>query len=207
MEIKNLNSLNNIGLAVELELAIQQQKILTNQIIEQQTKRFDESQNQLVVMRQKTDGIDYRYFPEPNLPVVQLDPEFIKSIEINELPQAIRKRYLADGISSEYVEQIINQPSYLHFLDALKFANKAEAVKIFFAEIVALSKKTNQNLEQLNIKPAAFDDLLNLLDQGIISGKQLKMVVPKLVNLTTSVEQLIETMNIKLISDETTISA
>ena len=207
MEIKNLNSLNNIGLAVELESAIQQQKILTNQIIEQQTKRFDESHNQLVVMRQKTDGIDYRYFPEPNLPVVQLDPEFIKSIEINELPQAIRKRYLADGISSEYVEQIINQPSYLHFLDALKFANKAEAVKIFFAEIVALSKKTNQNLEQLNIKPAAFDDLLNLLDQGIISGKQLKMVVPKLVNLTTSVEQLIETMNIKLISDEATISA
>ena len=206
VEIKNLNSLNNIGLAVELESAIQQQKILTNQIIEQQTKRFDESQNQLVVMRQKTDGIDYRYFPEPNLPVVQLDPEFIKSIEINELPQAIRKRYLADGISNEYVEQIINQPSYLHFLDALKFANKAEAVKIFFAEIVALSKKTNQNLEQLNIKPAAFDDLLNLLDQGIISGKQLKMVVPKLVNLTTSVEQLIETMNIKLISDEATIS-
>ena len=68
-------------------------------------------------------------------------------------------------------------------------------------------KKTNQNLEQLNVKPAAFDDLLNLLDQGIISGKQLKMIVPKLVNLTTSVEQLIETMNIKLISDEATINA
>ena len=202
VEIKNLNSLNNIKRAIEFEAEWQLRQILANQPIHQQTKRFDEATGQTVALRDKTNQVDYRYFPEPNIPVVKLDPDWIAQIRIAELPDQVRKRYRKQGIAEEYTEQIINNPQYLQFLDAIQSPQPAEVVKLFFAEIVPLARKQNQDLNDLGINPQDFGALVNTLQQGIISGKQLKLVVPRLVNLTTSVDQLLEELAVKLISDE-----
>ena len=205
VEIKNLNSLNNIKKAIEFESQLQIKKILNNEIINQETKRFDEATSQTVAIREKTDAIDYRYFPEPNLPIIKLDPNFIKDIKIEPLPKAIRSHFQTYQVGSEYIEQIINNPDYLTFLNTVNHPDVAEIVKIFFAEIVPLIKKDNLELKDLNINPNHFHDLINIFKEGIISGKQLKLVIPKLSNLTISVDQLLEQMKLKLISDENVI--
>ena len=205
VEIKNLNSLNNIKKAIEFESQLQIKKILNNEIINQETKRFDEATSQTVAIREKTDAIDYRYFPEPNLPIIKLDPNFIKDIKIEPLPKAIRSHFQTYQVGSEYIGQIINNPDYLTFLNAINHPDVAEIVKIFFAEIVPLIKKDNLELKDLNINPNHFHDLINVFKEGIISGKQLKLVIPKLSNLTISVDQLLEQMKLKLISDENVI--
>ena len=205
VEIKNLNSLNNIKKAIEFESQLQIKKIINNEIINQETKRFDEATNQTVAIREKTDAIDYRYFPEPNLPVIKLDPNFVKDIKIEALPKAIKAHFQTYQVSSEYIEQIINNPDYLTFLNAVNHPDVAEIVKIFFAEIVPLIKKDNLDLKDLNINPKHFHDLINIFKEGVISGKQLKLVIPKLANLTISVDQLLEQMKLKLISDENVI--
>ena len=205
VEIKNLNSLNNIKKAIEFESQLQIKKILNNEIINQETKRFDEATSQTVAIREKTDAIDYRYFPEPNLPIIKLDPNFIKDIKIEPLPKAIRSHFQTYQVGSEYIEQIINNPDYLTFLNTVNHPDVAEIVKIFFAEIVPLIKKDNLELKDLNINPNHFCDLINIFKEGIISGKQLKLVIPKLSNLTISVDQLLEQMKLKLISDENVI--
>lgn len=205
VEIKNLNSLNNIKKAIEFESQLQIKKILNNEIINQETKRFDEATSQTVAIREKTDAIDYRYFPEPNLPIIKLDPNFIKDIKIEPLPKAIRSHFQTYQVGSEYIGQIINNPDYLTFLNAVNHPDVAEIVKIFFAEIVPLIKKDNLELKDLNINPNHFHDLINVFKEGIISGKQLKLVIPKLSNLTISVDQLLEQMKLKLISDENVI--
>ena len=205
VEIKNLNSLNNIKKAIEFESQLQIKKIINNEVINQETKRFDEATNQTVAIREKTDAIDYRYFPEPNLPVIKLDPNFVKNIKIEALPKAIKAHFQAYQVSSEYIEQIINNPDYLTFLNGVNHPDVAEIVKIFFAEIVPLIKKDNLELKDLNINPKHFHDLINIFKEGIISGKQLKLVIPKLANLTISVDQLLEQMKLKLISDENVI--
>ena len=205
VEIKNLNSLNNIKKAIEFESQQQIKKILNNEIINQETKRFDEATSQTVAIREKTDAIDYRYFPEPNLPIIKLDPNFVKDIKIEPLPKAIRLHFQTYQVASEYIEQIINNPDYLTFLNAVNHPDVAEIVKIFFAEIVPLIKKDNLELKDLNINPNHFHDLINVFKEGIISGKQLKLVIPKLSNLTISVDQLLEQMKLKLISDENVI--
>ncbi len=75
VEIKNLNSLNNVKTAIEYEYNLQVQKIIRGEKIEQETKNFDENLLQTVSMRKKTNAVDYKYFPDPNIPVITLDPE------------------------------------------------------------------------------------------------------------------------------------
>lgn len=206
VEIKNLNSLNNMKKAIEFESNLQISKIMNNQEIIQETKRFDEETNETVSMRDKTNAIDYRYFPEPNIPIITLSKSLIESIEIEELPSELKKRYISYGINSEYLDQIVNNIEYSKFLDAIKTDKKAEVIKIFFAEIVQLEKKMNLPLEKLNIKPNNFYELIELVNSGQISGKQLKMVIPKLMNLEIEVTKLIDDLNIRLISDPNIIN-
>lgn len=74
VEIKNLNSLMNMRKAIEFEVDRQTQLLLQNQIVNQETRRFDEATQTTVGMRSKADAIDYRYFAEPNLAPIALDP-------------------------------------------------------------------------------------------------------------------------------------
>lgn len=67
VEIKNLNSISNIKKAVEFEINRQKEILLKNQIVEQQTRRFDDQTSSTILMRSKIDSIDYRYFREPNI--------------------------------------------------------------------------------------------------------------------------------------------
>ncbi|MBY7703990.1 Asp-tRNA(Asn)/Glu-tRNA(Gln) amidotransferase subunit GatB [Vibrio harveyi] len=73
VEIKNLNSISNIRKAIEFELNRQREIILSNKIVEQETRRFDDQTNSTVLMRSKSDALDYRYFREPNILPIQLD--------------------------------------------------------------------------------------------------------------------------------------
>ena len=73
VEIKNLNSLNNVKTAIEYEYNLHVQKIIRGEEIEQETKNFDENLLQTVSMRKKTDAVDYKYFPDPNIPIIVLD--------------------------------------------------------------------------------------------------------------------------------------
>ncbi|SYV96459.1 Aspartyl/glutamyl-tRNA(Asn/Gln) amidotransferase subunit B, partial [Mycoplasma putrefaciens] len=73
VEIKNLNSISNIRKAIDFEVVRQTEIILANKVVEQETRRFDDSTNKTVLMRSKSDALDYRYFREPNIFPIQLD--------------------------------------------------------------------------------------------------------------------------------------
>ncbi|MGV2392830.1 UNVERIFIED_CONTAM: Asp-tRNA(Asn)/Glu-tRNA(Gln) amidotransferase subunit GatB [Campylobacter lari] len=86
IEIKNMNSFRAIKNAIEFEIEHQKNLILNHQEILQQTKRYDESTQSTVVMRTKTGEVDYKYFPEPNIPFIKLSKEFIDNVKLDELP-------------------------------------------------------------------------------------------------------------------------
>lgn len=206
VEIKNLNSLNNIKKAIEFESELQVSKKIQGFEIEQETKRFDESKNEVISMRKKSDAIDYRYFPDPNIPVIKLEKSFIDEIQICELPNEMRMRFKSYSIGDDFVEQIISNPEYAKFIDLVKLDNKEQVVKLFFSEIVPMIIKNNWKIKELNIKPEHFKETIILMNEGKISGKQLKTLIPKLINLNTTVEALIEREGIKLISDSNIIN-
>lgn len=206
VEIKNLNSLNNIKKAIEFEYNLQVKKILSNEEILQETKRFDESTLQTVSLRSKTDAVDYKYFPDPNIPIINLDKSWIDSIQIPELPEQMRQRYKSLNVPDNFIEQIINNIDYSKFIDSIYYADISQSIKVFFSEIIPLEKKLNLSITKINIKPLDIKKCLELQEQGEISGKQLKQIIPMLVDLDSSVEQLIEKHGLKLISDANIIN-
>ncbi|MGL5592033.1 MAG: Asp-tRNA(Asn)/Glu-tRNA(Gln) amidotransferase subunit GatB [Metamycoplasmataceae bacterium] len=206
VEIKNINSLNNVKKAIEFEINCQTKKIMKGVKIKQETKRFDESTSENIVMREKTDDIDYKYFKEPNIPPIILDRTWVDQIVLDELPWEKRQRYKNDGIPESYIELLINNLTASAFFDSIKYENREVLAKFFFSEVMQLAKISNTEVQNLGIKQKDITDLIDLSISNVISGKQLKEFFPKLINLKISVRELIEQDGSKQISDYENLS-
>ena len=97
-ELKNLNSFNFVRKGLEHEVVRQEKVLLSGGIIEQETRRFDETTGKTILMRVKEGSDDYRYFPEPDLVLLHIDEEWKERVraEIPELPDARKKRYVEE---------------------------------------------------------------------------------------------------------------
>ncbi len=206
VEIKNMNSFRAIRNAIEHEIKLQTQKILTNEPILQQTKRYDEESMSTVVMRTKTGAIDYKYFPEPNIPFIKLSDEFINNIKLNELPWEKEERYKNEGIQDIYIKNLINDIELANYFDSINYFDRSKLSKLFFAEVVSLANSKNVKAYELGIKPQALESTIGLLDDDVISGKSFKKLVPLLINYDGDLNRLIKENNLEQISDEQTIA-
>ncbi len=206
VEIKNMNSFKAIRNAIDYEIKLQTQKILTNEPILQQTKRYDEESMSTVVMRTKTGTIDYKYFPEPNIPFIKLSDEFINNIKLNELPWEKEERYKNEGIQDIYIKSLINDIELANYFASINYFDRSKLSKLFFAEIVSLANSKNVKAYELGIKPQALESAIGLLDDEVISGKSFKKLVPLLINYDGDLNKLIKENNLEQISDEQTIT-
>ncbi|BAP39619.1 Asp-tRNA(Asn)/Glu-tRNA(Gln) amidotransferase subunit GatB [Metamycoplasma canadense] len=179
VEIKNLNSTSNIEKAIAYEFEYQVNCYENNLTFEQQTKRFDESKNITISMRSKSDAIDYKYFPEPNIPYINLDPEFVKSISIEELPFEKEKRYISLGLNNVQISQLIDNLEYANFLDNLKTNDFKKTANIFFSEIVSF---LNLNSKVVELKDLKIDDI-SLLINWYLDNKINKNSIKEILNI------------------------
>jgi aspartyl-tRNA(Asn)/glutamyl-tRNA(Gln) amidotransferase subunit B len=86
VEIKNINSISNMKKAISFEISRQTKLLLTNKKIEMETRRFNDKNQETAAMRKKNDSIDYKYFPEPNIPIITLDKSFLDKAILPILP-------------------------------------------------------------------------------------------------------------------------
>ncbi|WP_426461014.1 Asp-tRNA(Asn)/Glu-tRNA(Gln) amidotransferase subunit GatB [Mycoplasma hafezii] len=201
VEIKNMNSLSNIKKAIEFEIKHQSEKLHKGEPIYQQTKRFDDQNNINVVMRTKTGTVDYKYFPDPNIPFIKLSDEFINSVTLKELPNAKKQRYIDNNIQPIYIQSLIDDLDLAKYFDSIPYADKDKLSKVFFAEIVSLANTKGVLAYELGIKPEHIAQSLELLEQEVISGKSLKKLIPLLVNFNGEIEELLEKHHLKQITD------
>ena len=205
VEIKNLNSISNIEKAVKIEIQKQKEALSKNKKIFPYTKRFDEKLQDTIKMRIKKESIDYKFFPEPNIPPIFLEKDFIDSIKIDELSNEREEKYLTQNIPNEYVTQLISNQKMADYFDSIDYKDKNKLSKFFFAEIVSLANSKNLSVIDLKINPKEIVNLLLKIKEGTISGKHAKIIVPLLINNKKSVDLIIKEKNIKLISNENTI--
>lgn len=202
VEIKNLNSLGNVEKGIIDEIAKQSKAILKGEKILQATKRFDESLQETVTMRVKTGAADYKYFAEPNIPPIILDQEWVNSIKVNELPWERKERYIAQGLEKDFVDKLMSDFERANFFDQIDFHDKAQVAKVFFAEVVQIANAKNISVTKLGIKPTEIAVALKRLEEGIISGKHIKELIPLLVSTGKTADEIIEEKSMKQISDE-----
>ncbi|MGZ9413242.1 Asp-tRNA(Asn)/Glu-tRNA(Gln) amidotransferase subunit GatB [Mycoplasma sp. 480] len=194
VEIKNINSVSNVKKAIELEIATQTLKLNNNEKIIQQTKRFDDVLQQNIVMREKTGAVDYRYYPEPNIPVIQLKEELIDSIKLDKLHWEWEEELLNQSVSNIYVEQLLNNFDWLQFFNKINFDNKDKLSKFFFSEIVPIIKE--KSIDWLNITPNDIVEILTLEKNNSISSKQAKEIVFYKEKENLSINEIIKKYNL-----------
>ncbi|AKB10870.1 Asp-tRNA(Asn)/Glu-tRNA(Gln) amidotransferase subunit GatB [Mycoplasmopsis synoviae] len=206
VEIKNLNSLKNIKLAIEEEITLQRAKFFANEEVLQQTKKIDEKTLKLQVLRTKTSAIDYRYFPEPNIPFIKLSKKFISSVKLKELPWEKEARYKSYNLNSIYLNSLLDDIHLANYFDSISYPDKDKLSKIFFAEVVSLANSKEMKAYHLNIDPENITKAINLLDEEVISGKSLKKLIPLLVNFKGDIKKLAKQNSLEQISDPNLIS-
>lgn len=107
--MKNINSFKAIHNAVEAEAERQIELIEDGEKVVQETRRWDDSKGTSYAMRSKEDAQDYKYFPEPDLPPIELSDEYVQNIKdtLPELPEAKKARYISEYGLSEYDANMI----------------------------------------------------------------------------------------------------
>ena len=206
VEIKNLNSTANIRLAIEYEISRQTTLLLTGQSVEQETRRFDEERKETVLMRKKTDAVDYKYFPEPNIPPIKLSDEFIKhAIETsNELASSKEKRYLAAGLNAYDASLLIaNREVSMYFDEAYKNCKNPKALANWInVDVLAILNKDEIGIEDFYISASNLAKLVNLIEDKVISNKQARDVFARMLRRDEDPSKIVESMGLVMISDE-----
>lgn len=209
VEIKNLNSTSNIQKAIEYEILRQSQIISSGEKVKQETKRFDENSKKTVVMRIKTDEIDYKCYTEPNIPPIKLSKDFINdAIKTSpELPESRLKRYLSMGLN-EYDSSILlsNKETSDYFDETVKTGvNPKLIANWIIGDVHSYLNKNNLSIKDFNVSPQYLGDLIKLVEENTISNKQARDVFAKMIEDNKNPEAIVKELGFVQLSDENTL--
>ncbi|MBF0578494.1 Asp-tRNA(Asn)/Glu-tRNA(Gln) amidotransferase subunit GatB [Erysipelotrichaceae bacterium RD49] len=211
VEIKNLNSIANVQKAVQAEIERQTALLEAGESIEQATRRFDEPSKTTILMRKKEGTVDYKYFPEPNIFPIQLNQAWIDSIlnNLEELPeQRMARLQQSFGLSDYDASVLVNDRDMADFYEeVMKTAKDAKkAANWVIVELAAWLNKNNKSFASNPANPEDLARLVNLIDEGTISGKQGKEVFEELMN-GKKPDDVIQEKGLQQVSDDSTLIA
>ena len=204
-EIKNLNSMRNIARAIEFEAARQVEILENGGVINQETRLFDAINGDTRTMRSKEDAMDYRYFPDPDLPPLVLTPEYVEEIRksLPELPSAKKQRYVTEFGIPEYDAGVItNDGEITQYFEKLIQKHEAKlCVTWLTVELMGRMNKLGINFENVKVSAEKLAELLDLIKSGEISGKIAKDVLDAMIESGESPASIVESKGLKQVSD------
>lgn len=204
-EMKNINSFSGVYNAIISEVARQTEVLENGGTIVQETRRYDETTGKTYPMRSKEDAIDYRYFTDPNLPPIKIDNNWVQEIrnEIPKLPFDRLKTYLEYGINEKDAYTIVKDKSISDFYEeCLKLNdNKVIIANWLCGDVMKYLNKESLSISDSLMTPNMLVDLIKMIDNGKISGKQGKTVLEKVMETGKQPSIIVEEMGISQISD------
>ena len=209
VEVKNIGSISNVGVAIKYEEERQIALYEKGETFKEQTRRFDDKTMSTILMRVKETGNDYRYFPEPDIPFIDLDEDYIKETKEN-IPMSAderRKIYKEAGINDINIEKIIQNRNISDYLN--KFINKINLViasNLLLGDIAAYLNKYEMKLENTKCTDEKFIDVVNYLDKGKINSKIFKVILDDIMEQNSSIDEILKDHDIKEMSEEELIT-
>ena len=210
-EIKNVNSIKFMQMAIEYEANRQVDLIEDGQSIDQETRLFDTKKNETRSMRSKEDAHDYRYFPDPDLLPLEVSEDFIEKLklEIPELPDEKKKRFIEKFKLSPYEATILvsdNETSN-YFENVIKKSDVKLATNWIIGELFAALNEKNLEITQSPISAGNLSKLINLIKDGTISGKIAKIVFEHMMEGDKDPKKIVEEKGLKQESDPKALEA
>jgi len=222
-ELKNMNSMKGVRDALGYEIERQTEILSSGGEVIQETRLWDADNLVTRPMRSKEEAHDYRYFPEPDLPPLDLSDEFIEKIrrELPELPDKKRERFIKEYQLSEYDVSVLTADKYLadYFEEGVRrLTDKSpQGYKLLANWVInemlgrynsALIEKKYRTYPEM-ISPGNLALLVNRISDGTISGKTARIVFDELVlagSSQKSADDIIREKNLAQVSDESAIT-
>ena len=180
-EMKNINSFNFVRKALNFEQQRHEKVIMSGGTIAQETRRFDEATGETISMRTKEGSDDYRYFPEPDIPPLEVSDEWIQEIQdaMPEMPGERRARYTNDLGLSAYDAMVLTQTKEMSdFFEATIAlgADPKKAANYLMNDVNSYLNDKQVDLQDTKLTPANLAGMIKLIDDGTISSKMAKKV-------------------------------
>ncbi|MDX8393930.1 MAG: Asp-tRNA(Asn)/Glu-tRNA(Gln) amidotransferase subunit GatB [Mariprofundales bacterium] len=212
-ELKNLNSFRFIKQAIDFEVMRQIELIEDGGSVVQETRLYDSAKGETRSMRSKEEAHDYRYFPEPDLPLLRVAAETVEQIKAGmpELPAQMRLRFENDFLLSAYDASVLTSSRELaaYYEDVLAaFTHDAKlAANWVINEVLGRIHELGFNIASSPLASHALAALLLRLHDKTISGKMAKDVLDDMLATNDSADVIIERKGLKQISDTGAIDA
>lgn len=206
VEIKNVNSFKFIQRAIEYEIKRQEAVIESGGEIIQETRLYDADKGVTFSMRTKEEAHDYRYFPDPDLLPVEISTEDIEALKASlpELPDARRGRFEKEYGLPEYDAGVLTSSRDIadYFEAALSHYKNPKTLGNWIMTEVLRELREEDDISAFPVKAEKLAGLLNLIEDGTISGKIAKDVFAEMVSEGGTAKDIVEKKGIKQISDK-----
>lgn len=210
-EIKNVNSIRNIVRAIEYEAARQIEILEDGGSINQETRLFDANTGMTRTMRSKEDAVDYRYFPDPDLPPLIIEDATIEQVRatLPELPAAKVSRYIQQYSLTEYEAEVLVADKAVaeYFEQVASRANPKMAASWISGEMFGLMNKSSMEFEDVKITAVQMAELIELIGDNTISGKIAKTVFEQMFETGKAPKEIIEAQGLVQISSPEVIGS
>ena len=210
-EIKNVNSIRFVKQAIEYEARRQIEIIEGGGTIQQETRLFDANKGETRSMRSKEDAMDYRYFPDPDLLPLVLQPDWVEKIKaaLPELPDERKARYIGEfGLSHYDAGVLVAEKETATFFEAVARGRDAkQAANWVTGDLFAMLKRRGVGIEESPISAEALGKLIDLIGDGTISGRIAKDLFVAMDETGKDPAVLVEERGLKQVTDTGAIDA
>ncbi len=209
-ELKNMNSFKNVQLALEYEVRRQRDVLLDGGEVVQETLLWNPDKNRTESMRGKEEAHDYRYFPDPDLPPVLIDEEWIERLRatLPELPDPRRQRFMVAFDLSAYDAGLLTSSRELadYFEAACKTYDQPKKLSNWIGTEL-LREYGPERIGECPVRPEHLARLLIMIEEGIISGKIAKTVFAAMLESGTEPDVIVKEKGLVQMSDEGELQA
>ncbi|KXB58289.1 Asp-tRNA(Asn)/Glu-tRNA(Gln) amidotransferase subunit GatB [Gemella haemolysans] len=205
-ELKNLNSFTFVKKGLEYEEKRQEQVILSGGVINQETRRFDETTGTTKLMRVKEGSDDYRYFPEPDIVPMIISDEWMEEVRktIPELPDARQRRYQEElGLPAydAHVLTLTKEMSDMFEQTVALGADPKLASNYLMVDVNAYLNKVQKELKETALTAEGLAGMIKLITDGTISSKIAKKVFAELIEHGGDAAQIVKEKGLVQVSD------
>jgi aspartyl-tRNA(Asn)/glutamyl-tRNA(Gln) amidotransferase subunit B len=209
-EVKNVNSVKFVMQAVEAEARRQIEVWEDGGAVEQETRLFDTARGITRSMRSKEDAHDYRYFPEPDLPPLVLDPSWVEALkaELPELPDARRARYVAMGLTPYDAHVLTLEKETAAFFETVARGRDAKmAANWVTGDFFAALNRLKRDIADPPVSAGDLGALLDLMADKTLSGKLAKEVFEAMLETGKPPGAIVEERGLRQVTDTGAIDA